>query len=188
MTEETKTTNSTPENAVPETAEVKEIAVGDIPNSTIQEGTQKKEGFFEKGIKNLVKFTAKKTGNPDPESGSIEGASENKKDDQGFFNKLVSGTKNLLSHAENITETAVSKTKEVTKKIIDLPGKVVGTTAETLQKGVDKGNELKEKIEGKSEEISQKLGTHKDNLKESIKTGVDKTLDTTEKLGTGVIQ
>lgn len=178
---------ATPVEAIPLEAAIvnKEIALGDIPSEGIETTSQKKVWFFEKGVKNVTSFLAKKTGNPDPES--WETINKEEQSEGNFFNKLVSGTRNLLSHAESFTETAVSKTKEISKKVIDLPGKVVGGTANVLQKGMNKGNELKEKIEEKGSEISDKLWEGKDKLREGLNKGVDSALDTTDTLGGGLV-
>ncbi len=103
----------------------KQIALDDVPESNIETAATASDSFLDKGlskVKGMFNFKNKK-------SDSTASESEN-----NFFNKLVSGTKNLLSHAETFTDTAYQKTKEISQKVVNMPTKVATTAADTLKK------------------------------------------------------
>ncbi|NLN94965.1 MAG: hypothetical protein GX128_02200 [Bacteroidales bacterium] len=103
----------------------KQIALDDVPESNIEMAATVSDSFLDKGlskVKGMFNFKNKTSDTTKSESES------------NFFNKLVSGTKNLLSHAETFTDTAYQKTKEISQKVAQMPGKIATTASETVQK------------------------------------------------------
>lgn len=114
---------------------------------------QKEENFFEKGVKKVIGFIAKATGQPDPESGKISSspisAEKNLSlaESSSFFEKLVSSTQSLLNKTEDLVNNVVDKTENLTQNIREVPEKVVEKTNTVIDKGLTLGEEVKSTAE-----------------------------------------
>ncbi len=104
--------------------------------SEVNPTPEKKENFFEKGVKSFVGFIAKATGQPDPEKGTSSAS-------PSFFEKLVSSTQNLLDKTQDFASKAVEKTNAVIDKGIDLGEKVKSRAETAVNSGVNFGKNLK---------------------------------------------
>ena len=95
-----------------------------VPMNEINQSPEKKENLFERGVKKLVGFIAKATGQANPETGvsSVSSPDSNEQtsspmSNPSFFEKLVSSTQNLLNKTEDFANKTAEKTKNLTQNI-----------------------------------------------------------------------
>ena len=125
-----------------------------VPMNEINQSPEKKENLFERGVKNLVGFIAKATGQPNPETGVSSVASPDSNEqtssprtNPSFFEKLVSSTQNLLNKTEDFASKAAETTKILTQNIREAWEKTVEKTNAVLDKGISLWEQVKSRAE-----------------------------------------
>ncbi len=120
-----------------------------------------KEHFLEKGIKNIVNFIAKITGQPNPQGGTASQmtpqnqtseastpiSTTHAKTGKSFFDNLVASTQKLLNKTEEFATNAAEKTKNLTQAVRSASEKVVNKTNSVIEKGIAIGEKVRERTE-----------------------------------------
>lgn len=125
-----------------------------VPMNEINQSPEKKENLFERGVKKLVGFIAKATGQANPETGvsSVSSSDSNEQtsfpiSNPSFFEKLVSSTQNLLNKTEDFANKTAEKTKNLTQNIREVWEKTVEKTNAVLDKGISLWEQVKSRAE-----------------------------------------
>lgn len=141
-----------PEQTPPQTGSPQTVSLESINTP------QRKEHFLEKGIKNIVNFIAKITGQPSPQGGNTSSVTPQSaasaatpqaqpRTGKTFFDNLVASTQKLLNKTEEFATTAAEKTKNLTQAVRSAPEKVVDKTNSVIEKGIAIGERVRERTE-----------------------------------------
>lgn len=139
---------------------------------------ESKGDIFDQGIKNVVGFVAKMTGQPDPQTGQVsvsqaEGGIGSKIG--GFFQNLFGKTQQLIqktgetatslsqktadiaadltSKTQQVATTITEKTAAVADKVVQAPTHIANQASTLIDKGIQAGEQLKDGIQQHSTAI-----------------------------------
>lgn len=170
----------------------KTVALSEV-NQSAQE-----ESFVDKGLKSMAGFFAKMTGQPDPQTGQAQQATTSNTNQNleatpqapqkpGFFQSLFAKTQQFIQKTSDFATTVttkshdiagqvIEKTNAVKDSIVNAPNMVAEKANAVIDKGVDIGAQLKEKIQtGANKLAKDPMGTIKEAGNQTLQVGQNLT-------------